>query len=290
MLAKTIYIKLRRDVHIFPQGITLEVAQTDSKIGENGSSEGYSIPDIGDGSPGIIPFDAADISKNEASPADAYLGPCLLTKVSNFYQDPEKDNATGIASIGIVKAEKIQLIHYGDSQQIVFHMPQYAYDAGLFRLTDSVTGKIIEEVPVKACLNGSTMMLINTLAYKPGVYTIEASWPDGWTHQLIFIKFQEGFDCVKKVDLPQVNYTQDGRGGKIIYRDGPVTIDFDWEFAAGNAVAFFYIPQEANWEAQTKTPLSRRTDIISFVASQIIKDQAPGCHFEIHFDSVDILR
>ncbi|MCF0062981.1 hypothetical protein MUK70_07595 [Dyadobacter chenwenxiniae] len=275
---------------------------------------------------------------------NSYFGKCLLTKVSNFYKDPTKSEAEGIATNGVVEAEKVQVIHYPDCQQLVFHMPKYAYDAGSYQLIDDVTGAIMEDLQVKDRLNGGTMMLIDTLPYKPGSYTIEASWPDGWTHQIRFIKLMEGFSNVESTSIPSndqlvikgseyllqhsykpetasiklprdpvtgflaprsftsrsikkqgvstpaVTYTQDGRGGKIFYRNSEIAIDFDWEFAAGNAVVLFLIPEEKYWEIQTKTPLSRRDEILSFVANQVIKDQAPGCRFEVYSNHITIIR
>ncbi|MCF0050857.1 hypothetical protein LXM25_12360 [Dyadobacter sp. LJ53] len=269
---------------------------------------------------------------------NSYFGKCLLTKVSNFYKDPTKSEAEGIATNGVVEAEKVQIIHYPDCQQLVFHMPKYAYDAGSYQLIDDVTGAIMEDLQVKDRLNGGTMMLIDTLPYKPGSYTIEASWPDGWTHQIRFIKLDaavpdpksirksvhyqhppgnvrmvqndkayrlfdsNGVEMNNGIDLdqfkkeliakfgPVVTYSQDGRGGKIFYRDGPVSIDFDWEFAGGNAVVLFLVPEEKYWEIQTKTPLSRRDEILAFVANQVINDQAPGCRFEVYSNHITIVR
>ncbi len=41
------------------------------------------------------------------------------------------------------------------------------------------------------------MPLGNTLPYPPGCYEIEADWPDGWTHRIRFIKFNEGFPKIR---------------------------------------------------------------------------------------------
>ena len=234
------------------------------------------------------------------SETGSYFGKCLLTKVSNFYKDPTKSEAEGIATNGVVKAEKVQVIHYPDCQQLVFHMPKYAYDAGSYRLTDNLTGTIIEDLQVKDRLNGGTMMLIDTLPYKPGSYTIEASWPDGWTHQIQFTKFEEADPNSVSADsdqrlsdnnpAPTVTYAQDGRGGKIFYRDGAFYIGFDWEFAGGNGVVIIFIPEEKHWEAHTKTPLASRDEIIMYVANRAIEDQAPGCRAEIYTDHISIVR
>ncbi|SKB83638.1 hypothetical protein [Dyadobacter psychrophilus] len=233
---------------------------------------------------------------------ESYFGKCLLTQVSNFYKDPIKNEAEGIAANGVVEAEKVQVIHYPDCQQLVFHMPKYAYDAGSYLLIDNATGAMIEDLQVKDRLNGGTMMLIDTLPYKPGSYTIEASWPDGWTHQICFTKLEETNPSSISVgsrqpsnDLPNnpmpvVNYVQDGRGGKIFYRNGEIAIGFDWEFAGGNAVVIIFIPEEKHWEAQTKTSPASRDEIIKHVANRAIEDKAPGCRAEIYADHISIVR
>lgn len=268
----------------------------------------------------------------------AYFGKCIVTKVSNFYKDNAHMEAAGMSAYGVVEAANVQVIHYPDCQQIIFHMPKFAYDAGSYQLIHDESGTLIEDLQVRDKLNGGTMILVNTLPYKPGKYTIEASWPDGWTHQICFTKLSEqipdpksiadspayehppgnvrivqndqeyrlfdsndveihnGVDLQQfKKDLiakfgPVVTYSQDGRGGKIFYQDGPVSIDFDWEFASGKVIIYFSIPQEKYWEAHTKTALSRRNEIITFVANQVINDQAPGCRFEIYSDYISIVR
>lgn len=158
---------------------------------ENQPELGYFIPDVGDGTPGSIPLDATEPLVEAPEAEDAYYGKCVLTSVSNFWKDnPEK---TGDSPVGIVKPLNVRVIHYPDCQQLVFHMPQYAWDAGTFSLTNTCSEEVIEEKPVRERLNGSTMILTNTLPYPPGFYTIDAGWPDGWTHRIQFIKFTEGF-------------------------------------------------------------------------------------------------
>lgn len=241
---------------------------------------------------------------------NSFFGKCRLDKVANFYKNPARNDADGIATNGVVEAQKVQVIHYPDCQQLVFHMPKYAYDAGSYQLINNLTGTIIEDLQVKDRLNGGTMMLIDTLPYAPGSYTIKASWPDGWTHQIQFTKFEEGFCNNPEGNLTPSNeylsnkgpepdmqhsdetvtYTQNGRGGKISYRNGGIAIDFDWEFADGNAVVLFFVPEKKYWEAQTNTPVERREEILAFVANRVIEDQAPGCRFEIYSDHISILR
>jgi hypothetical protein len=349
VMAKTVFVKVLKQTHIFQKDLILEVCADILPGNRDDVPASYSVPDVGNGLPGTLPVDAVKKVRQPLEESGSHFGKCVLTKVSNFYKDPARDEREGIAANGIVNPEKVRVIHYPDCQQIVFHMPKAAYDAGQYQLIDNVTNEILEDLEVRDRLNGSTMMLINTLLYKPGFYTIEASWPDGWTHQIRFIKFIEGFPNVKSTNIspnvrlaikgeechlqssytpepasiqlprdpetgflaprsftsssirkqvvstpvvstPVVTYTQEGRGGKIYYRDAGILIEFDWEFAGGNAVILFSIPEEKHWEAITKTPLSRREEILKFVANRVIADQAPGCRFEIYSNSISIVR
>lgn len=368
----TIRCKITRHIHVFQPGNIVEVRRRILEKSENQPETGYFVPDIGDGTPGIIPLGAAEPLTETPAGEEAYYGKCVLTSVSNLWQG--SGDKTGEGQAGSVEPEKVRVIHYPDCQQLVFHMPQYAWDAGTFRLTNTCSQEVIEEKPVRERLNGGTMILTNTLPYPPGFYTIDASWPDGWTHRIQFIKFTEGFpkapyenapanifrairneevhllplrepevpkrptvaDIKKpappgyssppcslhmiqdsdehrlfdyngveldsginmekfKKDLisrfvPVLEYSQEGRGGSIYYKEGDINIEFGWEFGGGNAVVILYIPETKYWEAQTGTPLSRRDEILKFLCEQVIRDQAPGCKYKIYDNSISILR
>lgn len=375
----TIRCKITRHIHVFQPGNVVEVRRRILEKSENQPEPGYFIPDIGDGTPGIIPLDAAKPLTDTPTHEDAYFGKCVLTSVSNFWQDPPEN--AGTSPTGAVEPEKVRVIHYPDCQQLVFHMPQYAWDAGTFRFINNCSLEVMEEKPVRDRLNGGTMILTNTLPYPPGFYTIEADWPDGWTHRIHFIKFTEGFpkapfekapgnirrairndelhllalpepeiiqgvtaygtripdtsfrrdddidyssppcslnalpdpdddryldytgirrnsepDIEKfKRDImsrffPKLEYTQDGRGGSIYYKEGQINISFGWEFGGGNTVVIIFIPEPKYWEAQTGTPFSRRDEILQFLCDQVIRDQAPGCKPEIYDNAISIVR
>lgn len=175
---KTSFFKIQRPCFIFQQGLILELR------------DDYFVPDKGDGTPDFIP---ADCVTPTAPPPEDLNGKCVLTHVANFYRDSPKSQGEGEASTGVVKKEQVRIVHYPDAQQLVFHMPQYAWDAGRFRLVEEVTGRVEKDCAVKDILSGSTQILVDTLPLRPGFYTIEADWPDGWTHQIKFIKFMVGY-------------------------------------------------------------------------------------------------
>jgi len=187
----TIRCKIIRHTHVFQPGNVVELRRRILEKSEHQPESGYFIPDQGDGTPGIIPLDAAEPLTAAPVPEEACFGKCVLTSVTNFWQDAP--GRTGEGQAGSIKPVNVRVVHYPDCQQLVFHMPQYAWDAGTFRLTNACSEEIIEEKPVRDRLNGGTMILTNTLPYPPGFYTIEANWPDGWTHRIQFIKFTEGF-------------------------------------------------------------------------------------------------
>ncbi|TLV03040.1 hypothetical protein [Dyadobacter luticola] len=367
MERKILNIEITEQTHIFQPGCFFSVPDI-----PGAAQLGYSIPDIGNGFPGIIPAANAVERSGQDEEAEEFYGKCVLTKVSNFYKNEIKSEAEGIAEFGIVEPEKVRVIHYPDCQQILFHMPKYAYDAGTFKLIELATGGVIRECPVKNILSGSTMML-NSVSLKPGFYQMEADWPSGWTHEIRFIKFKEGFPKTPFANAPDnvlralknneqhllklpvvqdddrqelakilaetppkseeqprkytivqngslyrivyadgteikygadpvelkretfvklgwvLDYEQEGRGGTITYREADVKIRFDWEFAGGRAMVLIFIPEGEYWEAHTKTPLSRRLEILHRMATQVIADKAPGHRFEIDYNTITII-
>ncbi|MEO6284892.1 MAG: hypothetical protein ABIN80_21445 [Dyadobacter sp.] len=189
---KTVRLKITKHCHIFQKGNILEVEDAVVQDASNANVSGYSVPDIGNGLPGILPLKSVKKIAGKDEETGSHYGKCLLTKLSNFYETGAAP-AAAPENAGDILPTHIRVIHYPDCQQLMFHMPKYAYDAGAYRLINNVTGELIENVKVRDHLSGGTMVLLDTLSYKPGFYTIEAAWPDGWTHQIRFIKFIESF-------------------------------------------------------------------------------------------------
>ena len=190
---QTTNLRLTQPAYIFQTGNELELdGATMEGLFDGETVTGYAIPDTGDGTPGILPADFAEVIP-PPEPVEAYYGKCLLTQVTNFYPEGTGDNASGETEIGIVRKEQVRVIHYPDCQQLVFHMPRYAWDAGQLRLMDAVSGTALSSSKVSDRLSGGTMIIWDTLPLKPGFYTIEADWPDGWTHRIRFIKMIPGY-------------------------------------------------------------------------------------------------
>jgi hypothetical protein len=79
----------------------------------------------------------------------------------------------------------------------------------------------------------------------------------------------------------RVEYEGNLRDGSVIYIDSDTRIAFSNEMGGGNCMAFINIPTEDQWEAVTKTDLSRRKEILEYVAEVVRAQQASNCYFEI---------
>ncbi|MEO7174218.1 MAG: hypothetical protein ABIV51_00360 [Saprospiraceae bacterium] len=197
-----ITVKITKEIFIFQEGNILELQ--DHLLEENGMS-GYYLPDIGDGISGMLPLENAEIFEAGIEEAEVHFGKCILTLVSNYSSEPTLDAANAEKEIGVVLQRQVQMIHYPDCQQLVFHMPKFAWDAGDIWLEERVIGREIFRSKVSERLSGSTMIVLDTLPLRPGFYTLMADWPGGWTHQLKFIKMIPGFPKDKEYVHPPGN-------------------------------------------------------------------------------------
>ena len=81
---------------------------------------------------------------------------------------------------------------------------------------------------------------------------------------------------------PRLEYEDQGRAGNVIYLDGSTQIKFWYEMGGGDCKLFIDVPPTENWEKQTNTPLSRRDEILSFIARTTQREQASTWRYEIH--------
>ncbi len=86
-----------------------------------------------------------------------------------------------------------------------------------------------------------------------------------------------------------VRIIQTGRGGTIIYTLQDKSIPFHWEFGSNEVLALIFIPNDQTWEAQTEIPLSKRMEILTFVAQQVIRQRASGSIYRILDDVIEII-
>jgi hypothetical protein len=86
---------------------------------------------------------------------------------------------------------------------------------------------------------------------------------------------------VKAIFTRHLEYDGSFRGGTITYVEGELRIPFSHEMYGGKYHFGIDIFNESQWEAQTKTPLSRRQEIIEFVAQTVQREQASNWKYEI---------
>ncbi len=79
----------------------------------------------------------------------------------------------------------------------------------------------------------------------------------------------------------RIEYESNLRSGSVIYIDKDTRIEFSNEMGGGNCMAYLNIPTEDQWEAATKTTLSRRNEILEYIAQVVQLQQASSCYFEI---------
>ena len=79
----------------------------------------------------------------------------------------------------------------------------------------------------------------------------------------------------------KLEYINEGRGGYVVYKDGRVDIKLYFEYGGGNCVAIIDVPSSNEWTNKTNLPITERNSILTFVAEQAIKDQAPKSYYEL---------
>lgn len=87
----------------------------------------------------------------------------------------------------------------------------------------------------------------------------------------------------------KLKYINQGPGGYVVYKDGHDDIRLFFEYGAGKCIAFIYVPTIEEWTAKTNRPVTDRNLILTFVAEQVIKDQAPGNYYELSDSYIKIL-
>ncbi len=89
------------------------------------------------------------------------------------------------------------------------------------------------------------------------------------------------FSKIKDDTAPCLEYEDQGRGGYVTYVEGSLRIRLWHEIGGGDCKWYIETPTETKWENETKTPLSRRREILLFIANGVRRDQCPSWRFEI---------
>lgn len=90
----------------------------------------------------------------------------------------------------------------------------------------------------------------------------------------------------KDTTAPRIQYTGNVRAGSAIYLEGDIRIEFWYEMGGGDCKLFITIPTSINWETITRTSLSRRDEILRFVANTVRREQAPSWRYEIRENEI----
>ena len=88
----------------------------------------------------------------------------------------------------------------------------------------------------------------------------------------------------------KLEYINQGRGGYVVYKDEQSELKMEFEYGGGDCVAIIYVPTIAIWESKTNISTSDRNQVLSFIAEQSIKDQAPDSTYVISDDCIEIFR
>lgn len=90
----------------------------------------------------------------------------------------------------------------------------------------------------------------------------------------------------------QVEITDSGRSGGIVYREGDGgEYETWWELAASaDVLAFVLVPTPLKWERQVLWAAGRRDEILTRIAAEIVRQKAPGCAFAVGESFIEILR
>lgn len=83
-----------------------------------------------------------------------------------------------------------------------------------------------------------------------------------------------------------LEYEGNLHAGNVIYVEGELRISLSHEMGGGDCMVYIDIPSAEKWEIQTKTALSRRKDILDFVAATVQMQQASNCRYEIRENSI----
>lgn len=86
--------------------------------------------------------------------------------------------------------------------------------------------------------------------------------------------------------LRSVRYQTVGRSGKAIYCEGEKSLSFEMEMCGGDAVFMLFIPGLDEWEVITGFPITRRMEILSFLAECTKRDQGPSTQYIIEENAI----
>jgi hypothetical protein len=92
---------------------------------------------------------------------------------------------------------------------------------------------------------------------------------------------EEAFKNIAASFSRRIEFEGTYRSGYVTYIEGDTRIRFLHEMYGGGYHMGIDIPTESQWEKQTNTPLSKRQEILDFLAKTVQREQAPSWKYEI---------
>jgi hypothetical protein len=80
---------------------------------------------------------------------------------------------------------------------------------------------------------------------------------------------------------PTIEVSEEGRSGRVLYRDPDGELSFYWEFGGGDAVAIVNVGTPVEWQERHPWAARRRAGILAYVAQELVRRKAPTCRPEI---------
>lgn len=145
---------------------------------------------------------------------EQFYGVIEILKVENIFSADTHDHGEE----NVMLMDHVRFVHYPDCQQMSLWLPEYYreyQDAIIRNVVDDV---VIFDQKVEHIINGSIMILIDTLFIPPGEYEFIITKKDALVHKLYFEKYPEGeMPKIAQFNVPEA-INRDSE--LIVYRDG----------------------------------------------------------------------
>ncbi len=97
--------------------------------------------------------------------------------------------------------------------------------------------------------------------------------------------FERSQEFTSLVMEQKVTITESGRSGAVIYHGSGGQISGWWEFAGGNTLAIVGMGGLSEWEHGHTWAVDRRSEILRFVAEEVVRQKAGGRRYTLDEDS-----
>jgi hypothetical protein len=221
-----------------------------------------------------------------------YEGHLQIRRISN----KGAPAGTGLPSVEISKTSGIQ--------QLVVLLPQPANSGYSDLVVSSTSYGVISHEQVQDRVQVSVMILFDTQGWPPGRYLLLVRHRDSWFHEIALNKsraeppvapdrsVEKTYRNGRGGRTPEVEFLDRSekaiveiagsiRSGTITYMEERIAITFWYEMGDGTCLFYINLPTPDHWEASTGTALSRRNDIVDFVAEAVSRKHAPGVKYSI---------